>query len=55
MMFFTCETCQHPPLAGRTPREFNAWEIPRRSITPVERIEWMIGKTLPANASASAT
>src|SRR4051794_4377339 len=52
MTFLTFETCHRPPRAVRTPRSLSARAIPRRSLTPEDRTELTIGKTLAANWSA---
>jgi hypothetical protein len=50
--FFTFVTCHCPPLVVRTPLAFRAAAMPRRSVMPVSRTAWMIGRVLAANSFA---
>ena len=52
--FRTFDTCQCPPRAVRTPREFSTKANPRRSETPLARSDSTIGSTLAAKVSASS-
>ena len=48
----TFDTCQSPPRAVRTPRQFNAIAIPLRLVTPDFFSDAMIGSTVSAKLSA---